>query len=347
MSATAAVPVTVLPTVPKLIVLSGRAALSFTYRLYAASTPVSSFTIVERQPLNAVGLTQASSVMPVVKSSEFASGIVTMLDVPLNVSALPYLPDAVHTVFATVPLLPLPDASATVVPSPSSKAYAATRPTGGGAVFDTVTTTGEDVVVLPLASRALAVSVCDPFDVAVVIHEKLYGALVSSAPTCVPSRRNATLATATLSDAFMETVTGPETVAPAAGAVIDTVGGTVSGVLATVTTTLGAKPKLPAASRAFADSVCEPSTTAVVFHETEYGDEGSSAPSGAPSRRNCTPTTPTLSAAVAVTVVVPMTVAPAEGAVTLAVGTVVSGSGPPPTAVFMSAWISPGASARL
>ena len=38
--------------------------------------------------------------------------------VPLNSSALPYLPDAVQVAFAIVPLLPLPDASATVVPDP-------------------------------------------------------------------------------------------------------------------------------------------------------------------------------------------------------------------------------------
>ena len=48
--------------------------------------------------------------------------------VPLNSSALPYLPVAVQVVFATVPLFPFPDASATVDPDPSSNAYAATRP---------------------------------------------------------------------------------------------------------------------------------------------------------------------------------------------------------------------------
>ena len=39
---------------------------------------------------------------------------------------------------------------------------------------------------------------------------------------------NCTLATATLSEAFAETVTVPETVAPFAGAVMETVGGVLS-----------------------------------------------------------------------------------------------------------------------
>ena len=50
----------------------------------------------------------------------------------------------------------------------------------------------------------------------------------------------------------------------------------------------------------------------------------SSAPRLAPSSWNCTPTTPTLSEAVAETVTVPETVAPELGDVTLTVGAVVS-----------------------
>ena len=53
---------------------------------------------------------------------------------------------------------------------------------------------------------------------------------MSSAPRLLPSSLNWTPSTATLSDASAVTVTGPETVAPAAGAVIDTVGGVVSAV---------------------------------------------------------------------------------------------------------------------
>ncbi len=63
----------------------------------------------------------------------------------------------------------------------------------------------------------------------------------------------------------------------------------------------------------------------MVFHVTEYGDVVSSAPRFAPSSRNWTPDTPTLSDAEAETVTaVPRTVAPAAGAVTETVGGVAS-----------------------
>src|SRR2546422_10345793 len=52
-----------------------------------------------------------------------------------------------------------------------------------------------------------------------------------------------------------------------------------------------------------------------------------SAPRLAPSSLNWTPTTPTLSVAVAETVIVPAMVAPADGAVSATVGGVVSGGG--------------------
>ena len=52
-----------------------------------------------------------------------------------------------------------------------------------------------------------------------------------------------------------------------------------------------------------------------------------SAPSVAPSTLNCTPDTPTLSLALAVTYVVPDTVAPEAGDVIETVGGVVSGGG--------------------
>ncbi|PYQ38251.1 MAG: hypothetical protein DMF77_24595 [Acidobacteria bacterium] len=54
------------------------------------------------------------------------------------------------------------------------------------------------------------------------------GAVVSSDPAFAPSTRNCTPATPTLSEALAETVITPETVAPADGAVIVTVGGVVS-----------------------------------------------------------------------------------------------------------------------
>ena len=79
-------------------------------------------------PLTVLGLTHASRVMPVVRCSAAASGIVTSALDPLNCSALPYLPVAAQVVLVTVPVLPLPDWSVTVVPDPSSNPYAATKP---------------------------------------------------------------------------------------------------------------------------------------------------------------------------------------------------------------------------
>ena len=73
-----------------------------------------------------------------------------------------------------------------------------------------------------------------------------------------------------------------------------------------------------------------------VFHETEYGAVVSSVLSGLPSRRNCTPATPTLSDAVAVTLIVPETVASLVGDVSETVGKVVSGGGASVVALRMA-----------
>src|SRR5437773_8622345 len=59
-----------------------------------------------------------------------------------------------------------------------------------------------------------------------------------------------------------------------------------------------------------------------VFHATLYGAAVSSAPTATLSSRNCTPATPTLSAAVADTVIVPDTVAAFAGAVSDTVGAI-------------------------
>src|SRR5204862_27971 len=150
-----------------------------------------------------------------------------------------------------------------------------------------VTVTGEEVVRLPAASRAVAVSVCEPLPTVVVFQETEYGDDVSSAPRLAPSTRNCTPATPTLSEAEALTVTDPETVAPDAGAVMLTAGGVVS-AFDTVTVTGEEVVRLPAASRAVAVRVCEPLPTVVVFQETELGDDVSSAPRLAPSTRNCT-----------------------------------------------------------
>ncbi len=114
-----------------------------------------------------------------------------------------------------------------------------------------MTVTPLDVVTLPAASRARALSVCEPLATGTVFQEMLYGAAVSSAPRLTPSSRNCTPATPMLSDALAETTIVPVTVEPLAGAVMAAVGNTVSG---TVTVTTLEVATLPAASRATAVS---------------------------------------------------------------------------------------------
>src|SRR5438093_11727549 len=79
-------------------------------------------------PLTVDGCTHASNVMPVVRCKDALSLIVTKAFVPLKTSALPYFPAVVHVALPIVPVLPLPDASVTVVPAPSLNEYAATSP---------------------------------------------------------------------------------------------------------------------------------------------------------------------------------------------------------------------------
>ena len=93
----------------------------------------------------------------------------------------------------------------------------------------------------------------------------------------------------------------------------------------------------PAASRACAVTVCLPFVANIVFQLSSYGAVVSSAPSCEPSTKNCTRATPTLSAAVAVTIVVPETVAPLDGDVMATVGGVVSAGVPPPGEVTSNA----------
>ena len=70
-----------------------------------------------------------------------------------------------------------------------------------------------------------------PFDPVVVFQDTEYGPARSSLPRFAPSSLNWTPTTATLSLAFAVTVTVLDTVAFAAGAVIDTDGATPSSVV--------------------------------------------------------------------------------------------------------------------
>ncbi len=95
-------------------------------------------------------------------------------------------------------------------------------------------------------------------------------------------------------------------------------------VLSTVTETGVDVPVLPAASRARTVMVCAPFESVVVSSVKLYGLVVSSVPITVPSTSSVTPTTPMLSVALALTVVVPERVEPPAGLVTVAVGLVVS-----------------------
>ncbi len=113
----------------------------------------------------------------------------------------------------------------------------------------TVTVTVVEVLVLPLASRATAVSAWLPLATPLVVQACVYGEAVSSAPRFVPSSLNWTPATPTLSVAVAFTSIVPLTVAPFAGDEMATVGAVVSAV--TTAEACGeAAPTLPAASSA-------------------------------------------------------------------------------------------------
>src|ERR1043165_6733390 len=118
----------------------------------------------------------------------------------------------------------------------------------------------------------------------------------------------------------------------------------------TVTATEALVLTLPAKSVALACRVWFPATAVAVSHATLNGALLTGEPSAAPSSRNCTDETPTLSVAFAETDTVFVTVAPLAGEVILTDGGVVSvcgGGAAPETGVSMSTWISAGLSARL
>src|SRR5207247_1930314 len=120
-----------------------------------------------------------------------------------------------------------------------------------GGALSTVTLTAPEGAVFPAASRATAVRLCVALVAVVVVHETAYGAAVTSAPRLTPSSLNCTPTTPMLSVALAETVTVPATVTPAAGAVMETVGGVVSGGAAVVNVKSAETARFPAASRDF------------------------------------------------------------------------------------------------
>ena len=98
----------------------------------------------------------------------------------------------------------------------------------GTFVFETVMVTTAEIVEFPAASLALAVMEWEPLDTDALFHALWYGAVFCSEPVATPSIRNCTPATPTLSEAVAARFTVPVSVLPAAGAVRETVGGTLS-----------------------------------------------------------------------------------------------------------------------
>jgi hypothetical protein len=103
-----------------------------------------------------------------------------------------------------------------------------------GGVLSTVTDIELETVTLPEVSRAVAVIVLEPLDVAVVSHATVYGGVVTSEPIVTPFTLKVTPATATLSEALAVRLTEPPTLAPLLGAVRETDGAVVSGIVAGV-----------------------------------------------------------------------------------------------------------------
>src|SRR3979411_2542305 len=101
-------------------------------------------------------------------------------------------------------------------------------------------------------------------------------------------------------------------------------------MLLTVMTVPALVVAFPTLSLAIAESLCAPLVADVVFQEVEYGPATIKLPKLPPSSWNCTLATPTLSVALATTVMLPETVVPLPGEVIETTGGVVS---PPEEAV--------------
>src|SRR5262245_2584029 len=123
--------------------------------------------------------------MPVLRRRSAVSLIVTQSLTPSKRSAPPCLPVVVQAAWKIVPVWPFPVVSASDVPLPASNEYAAIGVGAGGALLSTVTPTFVAVVECPAASRATAVSVCDPLS-PVVSQVTAYGAVVSSLERLLP-----------------------------------------------------------------------------------------------------------------------------------------------------------------
>src|SRR4029077_1969084 len=112
--------------------------------------------------------------------------------------------------------------------------------------FDTLTIRVA-VAELPAASHPTAANVWEPAGAVVVFQAIVYGDAVSSGASSTPSSLNSTPATPTLSVAVALNVVVPETVALAAGAVMETTGG-VESTASVANVTSPESARFPAAS---------------------------------------------------------------------------------------------------
>jgi len=115
----------------------------------------------------------------------------------------------------------------------------------------------EAVVVLPAASRAKAVRVCEPFVAETVFQLTEYGEVVSSVPRLAPSSLNWTQPLHIVRGIRRHTEPRQIPLPRRQGFVTETVGELVSVELVTVTVIV-LVAVFPAASRATAEMVCDP-----------------------------------------------------------------------------------------
>ena len=136
------------------------------------------------------------------------------------------LPTVLSSATTTVKPRPVSRFRTAVSPAFSVVGLATTNSTSpvGVAASSTVTGTAADVVGCPAVSVAVAVIEWPPGEAAAEFQVTEYGAELSE-PTGVPSTAKLTEATPTSSEADADSVTGPETTAPDAGAVTLTDGG--------------------------------------------------------------------------------------------------------------------------
>ena len=189
--------------------------------------------------------------------------------------------------------------------------------TVGGAVmaFLTEMETAALVAVWPSALLATAVIEWVALDSVAVFSARLKGAAVTAAPELLPSTLNCTLMV--FAETFVRTVIAPETLAPEAGEVMETVGGAVTAFL-TVTETAALVAVCPSALLATAVNEWVALERAAVLRERLNGAAVTAAPELLPSTLNCTLVV--FEETLVATLTAPETVAPVAGEVMDTVG---------------------------